>query len=615
MRGLDLRCSIRCAAIAAAMVLAVGACAPADEAEGGLALAVYALDQCTAGAAPGAPAKARIHVRGGGVGVPCEVDGQESVCFLGQDKVGDWGDAVSVGGVPEGSGWEVTVLGYSGAGEVAETPLYYARSNGIRIRKGENTVAEAILSRFGGMSCPVVEDAFPQRVFASVTSASDGRVVVAGGFTGESGGKLTTPDGGVYVYEPLQGRMRKAADLARPRAGHAAVYLPEQQWVVFFGGTDELAFDPSGAAFPITFTDDDADQAFSDFEIFDLSTETMFVAGKCPSDPDLACCEPDGSDKPNRPAQCEEAGKDCARDACFTCDELSKSMARRRVFAQPMVMSDGFVLLTGGGDWPLHEEPAYRAADVFDAEANCGAGGFQDDMLLPRTEAIRAGHTATFVEANDAGRFRYLLWGGTGDSDGLPGEHAIAETYVESSQQFKGISGVFQKVYVDSGDAALVPNLYFHTTTPLTERRFLVAGGVRGGGSELQAPLADELYLVTLSGDDEIRASIEAIPGGIGTGRFLHTASSHDGRRVMILGGGTGFPTTAVAEPRAFDVKTRGFATLVGDAPIARLGHRHVLLPDDTILLVGGLQTTAEFGSGTGLLEVYTPSVLNPLWD
>ena len=627
MRGLDLRVPVRrlarWAGVGCALVpllLCLGACAPAEE--GDLGLAVYSLEPCTGGGSAGVPQNARIVVRGGGTGVPCQIGGKDTICFEERGKVARWGESVSVGGVPEGDGWEVTVLAYAGAAEENETPLYYARATDVRVRKGESTEAEAILTRFGGLSCPSPEEAFPHRAFASVTATNEGPVIVAGGFTASTGtgddAKLTSPDNGVYVYEPLRGKLRRVAELARARAGHAAVYLPRKGWVVFFGGTNELPFDLAADGFPIRYDVDDTAKAFGDFEIYDVASESMY-ARDCPGGACQSCCEADGTEKPGRPSQCDAAGVDCG-DCCWDCDQLRGSMVRGRVLARPAVMSDGFVIITGGGDWPNHEEAGFRPADVFDANANCGFGGFQDEMVLPRSESIRAGHTMTFVEANDAGRYLFLMWGGTKETGGVPGVHPIAETYVESSQQFKGISGVFRQVRITSDDGGLVPNLYFHSMTALPDRRFLLAGGVRRSGAQggFDAPSGDDLYVVTLSGDDAISAAVERVVGGMDTGRFLHTASAHGERHVMLfggLGGTSGYPAAALGEARAFDIRAGAFVPLTGAAPVARFGHASLVLPDDTLFLVGGMQTAADLSGDAGLLEVYTPSVLNPLWD
>ncbi len=181
---------------------------------------------------------------------------------------------------------------------------------------------------------------------------------------------------------------------------------------------------------------------------------------------------------------------------------------------------------------------------------------------------------------------------------------------MESSQQFKGISGVFRQVWVNN--PKLVRNLYFHTTTALTGRRFLVAGGVPCEGGVLGAPSRDDLYILTLHGEEDISVDIQRVEGGLEGGRYLHTATSHDGQRVLLFGG-FGFDGVAIGDPWSFEVVTGGSVALSDHAPLARVGHRAVVLPDDTLLLVGGLYSPSDLDGTSGLVEVYTPTTLDPL--
>lgn len=610
MKSADGRAAARrvaLAGLAAAVALAVGmglvGCEPAGE--GDLDLAVYALESCSQSGGVGAPASARVVVRGP---QPCEDDAEKTCVDELASAKAKWGGTVEVGGIPEGADREVTILAYSG-GDASGTPIGFARATGVTIRRGESTPVEAVLARFGGVSCPGDTAGFTQRVFATATPVDGDEVVIAGGFTGAEGDQLVSPDNGVYIYDSKTGAVtRVEGGMAKARGGHAAAYIPnmgERGWVVFFGGAASLGWSAAGESVPVGFDAAASDGAFDDFEVFDVATR-KFVVGEC-SQGCQACCEEDGTPVEDPQPACVEQPQDC--QACRR--GSARAMARGRVLAQPAVMSDGFVVITGGGDFPAHDVSDYRIAEVFDPGANCLTGGFQPAATAPRMENIRAGHTLTFIETTEAGRYRFLLWGGTKERTESGGTFSLGETYTESSQQAKLISGVFRQVAVNDTD--LAPSLYFHSMTPLTDRRFLLAGGVRLEGGQFEGPKAEDLYVLKLEGTDTYTATITRVPDGLGTGRFLHSGTTHDARNVLLFGGFSDLGGAALAEPRAFDVQANAFVTLTGTPPLARGAHGAVVLSDDTTLLVGGLQQSGDLDGAEGLFEVYTPSLLSPL--
>lgn len=604
--GRAARRRLALAGLAAAVALAVGtglvACEPAGE--GDLDLAVYALESCSQSGGVATPASARVVVRGP---QPCADNADETCVDELASAKAKWGGTVEVGGIPEGDDREVTILAFSG-GDASGDVVGFARATGVTIQRGESTPVEAVLARFGGVSCPGAPAEFSQRVFATATPVDGDEVVIAGGFTGANGDQLVSPDNGVYIYSSKTGAVtRVEGGLAKARGGHAAAYIPgmgERGWVVFFGGAASLRWSASGDSVPVGFDAAASDGAFDDFEVFDVQTRT-FVAEGC-SDGCQACCEANGQPVDDPQPNCDTVQcQDCRRGS-------ARTMARGRVLAQPAVMSDGFVVITGGGDFPAHAVSDYRVAEVFDPAANCLKGGFQPAATAPRMENIRAGHTLTFIEATEAGRYRFLLWGGTKERTESGGTYSVGETYTESSQQAKGISGVFRQVAVS--DTGLAPNLYFHSMTPLTDRRFLLAGGVRlDEDGSFEGPRTEDLYVLKLEGTDTYTATITRVPDGLGTGRFLHSGTTHDARYALLFGGFSDLGGAALAEPRAFDVQANGFVTLTGTAPIARGAHGAVVLSDDTTLLVGGLQQSGDLDGGQGLFEVYAPSLLNPL--
>lgn len=598
--------------LACSLALGMVACAP--EGVGDLDMKVAALTTCSQGASFGEQRSARIIVREAGA---CTNPAGEPIVCLNELVTweGKLDGVVTVNGIREGDDRDVTILTYSGDNPGDGIPDGYARATGVRIRRGESTSIAAVLAHAAGESCPSGAEYTP-RVFPAVTPIGQRYVLVSGGFTAASGSGADTRlqadnDAGraVFLYDSLTGEIRKVADLETGRGGHTGVYLAQKGWVVLFGGASSLPYDPADGEFPLTFTTSELGAALSSFEVLDVSgavaassladAAVTLPASECPTAPCYACCNPDGTPSENPDPQCAVAGVDC-RDCRW--GERTQMVAGR-LFPRAVSTSDEFVIVTGGGDFPAHAEPDYRLADVFDPTSNCVTGGFQEEMVLPRMESIRAGHTMTFVEANELGRFRFLVWGGVSPNGG-----PIAETYLESSQQFKGLPGVFREVEI--ANAEPVPRLYFHTLTPLGNRRFLLAGGVRNEGGSFVEPNASDIYLLTLSGEEEIRVAVERLAEPMEGGRFLHDAHLLDGRWVVTYGGFSGFRANALADVARFDGNTGGFRTLPDAAPLPRIGQGSVALSDGTILVAGGFEVPADLEAGQGALEVYAPSVL-----
>lgn len=119
-----------------------------------------------------------------------------------------------------------------------------------------------------------------------------------------------------------------------------------------------------------------------------------------------------------------------------------------------------------------------------------------------------------------------------------------------------------------------------HTATLLPDGRVLVAGSYVSGGDPLaSAELYDPTY------------GRWTATGSMTTGRGGHTATLLPDGRVLVVGGGAedtlleGGPRSSTAE--MYDPDTGGW-TAIRNMTEARIGHSATLLPDGSLLVVGG---------------------------
>lgn len=461
------------------------------------------------------------------------------------------GQTIKLKGVPEGEDREVIVFA-QGASQA-----WYGRDTGLDVRRNTDNVAEMVLTRFGGLSCVPVPQGVQNTVFPAAVSLADGRVLVTGGFTEVAGDKLTGASTQAFLFDPRSGLTEVLPGLGanQGRAGHAAVYLAATNKVVLIGGMTELQIDDS-KAFPYVF---DPSKGRDDYVIFDVAT-TSFTTG-------------------------------------------SERMLAARAFPRTAVMSDGTVLITGGGKWPIDPDGTDQIeCDMFDPEDNDRQGGLLDLPPL-RSFYWRAGHSLTFLGNSAEGLSTYLIWGGTTPDRSLG--HP-AEIYRQSGRQRDGVNGTFAEVAI-SGEVP--PFSYFHETTQLSGGRFLATGGARYANGSLQAPESDDAWLLTYNSEPAPVLQTRRIPG-LGAGRVFHTALSDDQSIVSVVGGWG--PVTAVEGViKTFDLASTSFRSEDAAALLTagRGGHAGIVTPAGTILLIGG-EASSKTAAGTKRLaaEIYTPA-------
>lgn len=461
------------------------------------------------------------------------------------------GSALRLGRVPEGEDREVIVTATGSSG------TWYGRDTGVTIRRNTDNTAAMLLTRMGGLSCAPMPTGIQNTIFPAAVSLGDGRVLVTGGFTEFTGAALSGASSQAFLFDPRTGTVEGLPNMGanQGRAGHAAVYLASTDKVVLLGGMTELGFDEA-RPFPYVL---DPSRARDDYVIFDVASKTFTP----------------GNDR----------------------------MIARRAFPRTAVMSDGTVLISGGGMWPFDPSGTDQiACDFFDPEDDDGAGGLLDIPPL-RSFYWRAGHSLTFLGSSAEGLSTYLIWGGTTPDRSLG--HP-AEIFRQSGRQREGVNGTFAEVAI-SGEVP--PFSYFHETTRLSGGRFLATGGSRFANGSLQTPEADEAWLLTFNSEPAPVLQTRRIPG-LGAGRVFHSALSSDLAIVSVVGGWG--PSDAVQGViQTFDLAASAWRSEDGAAGMTtgRGGHAAVLTPAGSLLLVGG-EASAKTAAGQKRLaaEIYTPA-------
>lgn len=341
------------------------------------------------------------------------------------------------------------------------------------------------------------------------------------------------------------------------------VYLPTTNQVLVFGGAKSLTITDNGA-FPFTF---EKAQGEKQALVFNLPTLE----------------DPNGEFEDINPEHV---------------------MKLARVFPQAVVLSDGLVAITGGGQWPKDTDEDYLQIEIYDPTAAEGAGDFLK-LSNFKSFATRAGHSISFIKSQ-SGMNYYLLYGGT-----TP-EQQVAEVMRQSSLQKDGVDGHFMEITIE-GDAPAYT--YFHQMTPLSGMRFLATGGVRYDKTTkaLTAPVDDEAYLLTYSDEagDNPRLKVQKVPG-MKTGRVFHSATSTDFRHVAVVGGFGVMNALDTDKIMFFDADAAADRWSVADESgdfLARGGQGSLIQRSGTLLLVGGEANLKNQGiTPCGYVELYTPS-------
>jgi hypothetical protein len=131
-----------------------------------------------------------------------------------------------------------------------------------------------------------------------------------------------------------------------------------------------------------------------------------------------------------------------------------------------------------------------------------------------------------------------------------------------------------------------------HTATRLPDGTVLVAGGAKSSSASVE-----ELYDPT--------QGVWSPTGRMSTPRYDHTAVVLPDGKVLVAGGGSGESSgTVLATAEVYDPSTRQWSS-TGSLLTARRNHTMTLLPDDRVLVTGGIGTD---GVPLSSAELYEPT-------
>ena len=485
--------------------------------------------------------------------------------------------------VPEGPDEQVTVFGWTGGAE----PGWYGRKKHVVISKGENNPISLVLTRFGGFSCPQSDNEYTHRIFPTVTPLGGNYFLVAGGLSAvdTAGGtqfKTTDSSRKAFVYNASKGTLTRIPELMkRARGGHTAVLVRgvDVNRVILFGGTTVLQHNESnGTGFAWYY---ETAHALSTVEVFEYEVGGDPVAGKF-----RTLYKEDGDDS-------VEAG-----DAPI--EDSRQTMPVKRVFPTADVISaDGFVLVCGGGTWGLKDkDQAYKECDVWHTAQN----QFLTDengvsMSNNFMQQYRAGGSSAAFQQGEVTKLLFV---------GGVTEGSVFEVYRSSTQQKDGVGGSFTSTSVDGP-----PHTFFQSLTAIGDQRFVMLGGVNWNGKEFDGTSDQHAWLVSVkdnSGNYELQAEQLA---GLGVGRYFHTAAAPGGGSFVVVGGFENNKLSSTSDIRHWQPGVGLVSPPAEGAFSARGAMASVLLDDDTVLMVGGINNIEDLKKDeAGAIEVYTPSSL-----
>jgi hypothetical protein len=556
-----------------------------EPSEASIALELYALESCSASGDSEAPSLYKVKV--------VRKSGNKTEVLA--DKEFDaTSTTMKLTKIPEGTDIELTILAVGP--NPAAPPVGYARAKNLTVTQDETTVVEIAYNAYANYSCGIDQPSgAPNVMFPASTTLPDGRVLITGGFSKvveESGRfELGQASNKAFIYDPAIGELRQAGnEMNKARGAHAAIYLPKAKLILVVGGAERMYQEKDNTCFPFYFLKNTAGTVGFTYELFDINTEKFLNW--------------DGADWP---------------DVAHVMNKTA-----RRIFPGMSLNNDGTVLVTGGGTWPscqtsTETDSDYQIAELYRPKTDNYTGTFMESYGALTMKGMRTGHSATLLGIKDK-RATHIFWGGSEDGP-------YAELYTEASGQVDGTFGVFTPVeFLDSNSYKKRP--YFHTATPLKDRRFLLVGGSLVKSGDLAIPSAGDAFLVDFQSNNKVGISTVE---GLDVGRYFHSAASYDADNVVVLGGFSStvqgennlFSTTASDDVRFFNLSSSEFSLpSVDGSPMARAGHISEPLPDDCLLMVGGADVVhegLEFGSNTVplLVEVYCPSAVCPesLWE
>lgn len=244
------------------------------------------------------------------------------------------------------------------------------------------------------------------------------------------------------------------------------------------------------------------------------------------------------------------------------------SLSTARANHSATLLQNGNVLVAGG----LNNGAAIASAELYDPVA--GAWSTTGSLAV-----ARAFHTATLLPNGKV----LVVGGGNGAND------------ANSAELYDPAAGAW------SPAGALPAAIYAHTATLLSNGSVLVAGGFVAGTGVVNSA---ELY--------DPAAGTWSMTGSMSLSRAYHTATLLASGEVLVAGGeDPGVPPAngPLSSAELYD-PVSGTWSATGNMSFARAVHTAMLLPDDTVLVAGGIAGSPAGGLTGPLLssaELYDP--------
>ncbi|NUN14018.1 MAG: hypothetical protein HUU55_10335 [Myxococcales bacterium] len=462
--------------------------------------------------------------------------------------------------IPVNDSYEVTVVGFSGG-----QPAFLSRRKNVKVSVDKTTDVDMVLVPYNQSACLSLDAAGKpnHRLFSAAVELPDGRVFVTGGFTGlvpdgqGSTDKFLLASGskGTYFIDPATGQVSKGPELLEGRGAHAVVYVPALEKAVVLGGASELLWRPADADLALKY---DSKAGLNTVEIIDFKQDPPVVT-------------------------------------------QGQAMMLKRVFPVVNRIGSEEIVITGGGRWP-NPESDYKDAEFFNV-----ATSTIDPTILASDFVPRSGHTMTFVKnENVSGNTIevYLLWGGSLND---PKASLLRNTRT---------SGKSSVTFADLDITGDIPErTYFHSMTALGQDRFLALGGVALDSNKKLTRLENSFaYLITYTnpGGNSPTLAVSARTG-FPNPRIFHTATSHDGKVVTIVGGFLGLNGSATDQVAYFDADALTFASEPQPTGgfAARAGHVALSLKNDALYLGGGISAAEDLTKAEQMLsELIVPGMV-----
>ncbi|MBN2498039.1 MAG: hypothetical protein JXR96_25840 [Deltaproteobacteria bacterium] len=536
--------------------------------------------ECPAGYAPGegltcipGSGSGNIRVEYVGPGEPLDDITDYRLCVTAEDmedrcesfSVLEHPHGATIEGLPPGQNRTVTFVGYD---QPAGDARWSGKALGVEVEASSTTMVEIYITVCSDFTA-VRNEMETRRVFHTATRLSNGKVLVAGGFTdlSRAGDRYTlTATSSVEIYDPRSGEFSASGlGLGRARALHTTALIP----------------DPGG----------------------DPEADKVLIAGGSSS----ACWVADFPHGIRPVVSVEGSGGDLSTSTADLIDMRSRTVSEivltpssARVQHSAWDLGNGEVAILGGIA-PATDEPL-ATIGLYSQE--------REDFRNAGLDLYAARQGMTVVPFGQAS---VLVWGGNHSDGSMPG--TFAEILTERQD------GLFSRIpnFVGIGDPA-----FYSAGVAMDDVKVLICGGMLIDPEyrpyAVQPEILDRVYLLDLTANLE---TIDTIPEGMVYPRAFHTAAalfdegSHEAREVLVAGGIMRYdilgsqwvPVEAVEfysiEEGVFERKQiHGSEVELSEA---RAAHTLTRLDDGSLLLCGGF--TLDI---VGLAISATAEIFNP---